>query len=253
MYPTLPFGPLSLPTGPILILVGVLLGLELAGRYGRRLGLTTDDVWNTGLLALLGGLVVARLWNIVPFWKIYLAEPTLLLSLRPSGFVLLPGLIAALITGYLYLLRRALDPVRVAAALTVGAVAAGIILSGGAYLTGSLVGTRTAGPWALPYFGELRHPVAIYQAIGLWLLFALLWIASRRDQPGRTVLLAALGYSLIRLITDAFVDEAAHIAGFRLSQIGALIAALGVCWLLARTPQPPSQSAPVAEEASTPP
>src|SRR5262245_61863426 len=240
MYPTLPFGPLSLPTAPFMLLLSVVIGLEMAGRYGRRLGLAVDDVWNTGLLALLAGLVVARLWNVIQFWPVYWDEPTLILSLRPSGFVLLPGVLAALIAGYANLVRRALDPVRVLAAFCVGAVAGGIMTSVGAYLTGALVGTPSAMPWALAYFGEARHPVALYQAFGLWLLFIALWLGTDRERPGRTVWLAGLGYSLIRLVTDAFVDQPSLIGAFRTGQVVALAAALVFSLLLARSTAPAS-------------
>lgn len=234
MYPTLPFGPLSLPTTPIAALLAMTFGLEIAARYGRRLGLAIDDVWNTGLIAILSGLLVARLWNVLEFWSIYLQEPGLLLSIRPSGFVFWPGVVAALITAYLFLLRKALDPLRVLAAFTVGLVAAGIVLAIGAFLTGTRLGTVSTGPWALPHFEEYRHPVGLYQAAGLWLLFTLLWLRHDRQHPGRTVLLAALGYALIRLATDAFVEGGADIGGLRVSQIGALVAALFLLWMLAR-------------------
>ena len=55
MYPTLPFGPLSLPTGPFITLIAFWLGLEVAARFGQRMGLKNDDIWNTGLLALVAG------------------------------------------------------------------------------------------------------------------------------------------------------------------------------------------------------
>lgn len=241
MYPTLPFGPLSLPTGPIVLIVAVMLGLEMAGRYGRRLGLSADDVWNCGLLGLLGGLIAARLWNVIEFWPVYVDEPGLILSIRPSGFVLLPGAIVALIVGYLYLLRKALNPLKMAAACAVGALAGGSVMSAGAYLTGNLVGTLSAAPWALPYFGELRHPVAFYQAVGLWLLFVWLWLG-KRQRPGETVLLAGLGYSLLRLFTDAFVERATLIGGWRTSQIIALATALILSLLLARSATPTATS-----------
>lgn len=238
MYPTLPFGPLSLPTAPLVILVAATLALEIASRYGRRLGLPADDVWNTGMMALLAGLVVARLWNVVQLWPIYLDEPALILSLRPSGFVFLPGLVAALLVAYANLLRRALDPVRMAAAFAVGMLAGGVVLSAGAYLTGSVVGTTSDVPWALPYFGEPRHPVALYQAGLIWLLFVVLWLRRESDRPGRTVLLAGLGYALIRLFTDAFVDEPVLLGSLRRSQVVALAAALLFTLLLARTAKP---------------
>jgi phosphatidylglycerol:prolipoprotein diacylglycerol transferase len=238
MYPTLPFGPLSLPTGPVVMLLAATLGLEITGRYGRRLGLSMDDVWNTGLLALLAGLIVARLWNVVEFWPVYSQEPGLILSLRPSGFVFWPGVVAALVAAYANLLRRALDPVRVAAAFAVGLVAAAIVLSAGAYLTGSIVGTRSELPWALPYFGETRHPVALYQAFAFWLLFIALWLKRPVPPPGRTVLLAGLAYALIHLFTAAFIEEPALLGPFRRSQVIALAAALVFTLLLARQTKP---------------
>ena len=48
MYPTLPFGPLALPTGPILAILAIIVTLDIAGRYGRRLGVHPDDIWNVG-------------------------------------------------------------------------------------------------------------------------------------------------------------------------------------------------------------
>ncbi|RIK41125.1 MAG: hypothetical protein DCC55_12940 [Chloroflexi bacterium] len=236
MYPTLPFGPLSLPTAPFVVLLAATLALEISSRYGRRLGLAADDVWNTGMIALLAGLVVARLWNVVQLWPIYLDEPGLILSLRPSGFALVPGVVAALLAAYANLLRRALDPVRMAAAFAVGALAGGVVLSAGAYLTGSVVGTASDVPWALPYFGERRHPVALYQALLIWLLFTVLLLRRGRDRPGRTILLAGWGYALIRLCTDAFVDEPVLIGSLRQSQVVALVVGLALTLLLARKP-----------------
>ncbi len=112
MYPALPFGPITLPTGPVFAILAIVFTLEVAGRVGRRFGIRPDDVWNTGLLAAVTALIVARLWNVIQFWYVYAAEPMLIISPRPSGFALVPGLIAALIVAYAYLLRKAIDPVQ---------------------------------------------------------------------------------------------------------------------------------------------
>jgi prolipoprotein diacylglyceryltransferase len=98
---------------------------------GAGFGLRSDDVWNAGLLGVLAGFIVARLWNVIQFWYVYAAEPLLIFSLRPSGFALLPGLVGAALAVYAYLLYRALDPLRMAAALGVGAlITAGILAVG---------------------------------------------------------------------------------------------------------------------------
>ena len=140
MYPALPFGPITLPTGPIFALLAIYFGLDTAARFGRRLGLRADDVWNAGLLALLAGLIVARLWNVIQFWYVYAPEPMLILSPRPSGFTLWPGLLGALVVAYAYLLWRALSPVKMAAAFAVGWLMAAGILAVGAFLTGTMTG-----------------------------------------------------------------------------------------------------------------
>lgn len=235
MYPTLPFGPLALPTGPVLAILATILTLDIAGRYGRRLRIHPDDIWNTGLIGLAAGLIVARLWNVFQFWAIYRVEPLLIISLRPSGFEFWPGLVAAFIAAYAYMLWRALHPLHVGAALTVG-LAAGMLLIGvSGYATGTLLGTRTEVPWALPHLGEMRHPVGLYRGIAGALLSMILWIWGDRQRPGRTILMGILGYSLIRLITDTYLQNGTHIAGFRASQVIALIVAVAATLWLART------------------
>lgn len=233
MYPALPLGPLSVPTGPFLAIFAVIVGLELASRAGRRLALHPDDVWNSGLLALAAGLIVARIWTIIQFWDVYASEPLLMVSLRPSGFAFWPGLIAAFLAGYGYLLWRALDPVRIAASIGVGALAAGVVLSTSAHLTGALLGAPSSGPWAMPYFGEMLHPLGLYQAAGLLVATVAVWFGLNPLRPGRTILHTLLGYSLMRLAVDAFVVEPDLIGVFRRSQVVALVVAVAVALLLA--------------------
>ena len=235
MYPSLPFGPLSLPTGPILAILAVFLGLETAGRFGRRMGLRPDDVWNTGMLAILAGLIVARLWNVIQFTYVYAAEPLLIFSLRPSGFALWPGVIAAFVAAYAYLIRRSLDPLKMAAAFAVGLLMAAGVLSLADFLTGAVTGLPTDLPWATWYYGELQHPVGIYQAIGCAIALAIVWAISDPARPGRTVLLAGLGFGLVHLIADGFMADATTIGPFRLSQVAGLVLALICAGLLAYT------------------
>ena len=248
MLPTLPFGPLSLPTGPVLAIFAVVLTLEIGGRYGKRLQLHPDDVWNTGLIGLAAGLIVARLWNVFQFWYIYRAEPLLIVSLRPSGFAYWPGVAAAGVAGYAYLLRMRLDPVKMAAALAVGMAGGGVIQGLAGYATGAVLGVVSDVPWALNYFGEMRHPVGLYRTLGFAALCVLLWWRGDRAHPGRLVWQAVLGYSLVHLVADAYLDGEDLLAGFRVSQIAALVGALVATWMLTRRPGS-AASSPVAPPA----
>lgn len=253
MYPYLPVGPLTVPTAPFLTIIAVLLGLEAAGRYARGLGVHPDAVWNVALIGGISGLIVARLWNVVQFWYVYQLDPLLIFSVRPSGFALWPGLITALVGGYGYLLYRALDPVRVAAALASGALLFGAVVNISHVLSGAVVGTLSTLPWAVYHFGATVHPVGVYRALGLLLAWIGVWLAGEPQRPARTVWLALLGYSLSRLVADAFVADADLLGTLRVSQLLALAGALLASLLLARTSSQPEPPTPVPiKEGSNP-
>lgn len=232
-------------------MLAAVLGLEAAGRFGRRFRLAPDDIWNTGLVALLAGLIVARLWNVLQFWDIYSAEPLLVFSLRPGGFALWPGVVAALVAAYANLLRRALSPLRMAAAYTVGVLAGATVLNVSAFLTGAVVGLPSDLPWAVNYFGQMVHPAALYRALGILLVLVWVWLDADGAAPGRTVLKAIFGFSLVHLAADAYVAEPAVFGLLRRSQLLALAGALVSALLLARPagaravqPATPSASPP---------
>ena len=243
MYPTLPFGPLSLPTTPLLALIAFWLALEVTARSGRRFQLDSDDVWNIGLVALLAALLVARLWNVFQFREIYLEQPQLILSLRPSGFVWPPGIAAGLIVAYIFLLRNAMDPVRVLAAFGLGGLAAAAVFGVSHYLTGAVVGTPTQLPWATWYYGAQVHPVGLYRTVGFLVVLVVVWWTIDGQQPWRTIWQTGFGYSMVRLITDGFVGDPALVGQFRASQLVALLGALVCAFLLAQgVGQQPSTS-----------
>jgi phosphatidylglycerol:prolipoprotein diacylglycerol transferase len=235
MYPALPFGPITIPTGPLVALVAVTVGLEVAGRFGRRLHIAIDDVWNTGLLATLATVIVARLWNVIQFWGAYSAEPWLILSLRPSGFVWNAGLVAGIVVAYLYLLRRALPPLPVTVALASGILTALAIFTAGAFLTGTLVGLPSTAPWALPYFGVLRHPVALYYGLGFALLVVAGWLIRARTSAGRLLLFWLLGSGLLLLWLAAYEEGSRTFFSLRVNQILGLGLALAASLALAQS------------------
>ena len=234
MVQSISFGPLAIPTAPLFAMLAAMIALDVAARYGRRLQLPADEVWNTGMIALIACLIVARLWNVLHFWDVYLDEPRLILSLRPSGFVWNAGMAGGLVAAYLWMIVKALDPVKTISSFVIGATVGWIVLSFSNYLTGNLLGAISDLPWAMPYFDELRHPVAIYEGLGAALLWLLVTFLGRIDQPVRTFWGTLLGWSVLLLITRAFVEESTAVAGLRTVQVVALLVGLLACWMLAR-------------------
>ncbi|MEZ4637277.1 MAG: prolipoprotein diacylglyceryl transferase [Caldilineaceae bacterium] len=238
MYPFLPLGPLSIPTAPLFAILAGWFGISMMARAGRRQGLNPDLVSNAGFIALASGLIVARLWHVVQFWAIYLEEPLLALSLRPGGMSPGAGIVAALVGGYAYLIYARLDPAKVTAALALGLMVGDGLWQIGAYLTGAVVGLPSSLPWAFAYFGETLHPAALYRALGAFGVTAAIYTWADFRRPGRLILLSLLGYGLVRLISDAFVDGAALLGTLRVSQVTAFALALAAAWLLSRRMKP---------------
>lgn len=258
MYVSLPLGPFTLPTAPLLAIIAALLCLEVAARAGRRFGMRPDDVWNTGLIAIVAGLIVARLWNVFQFADIYRNDPLLIISPRPSGFPLMPGLIAALIAAYANLIRKALDPLRVAAAYAVGLAAAAVIANLSDFLTGATVGNPSLGPLAVRHYFEMVQPTALVR-MALMLVVALLgWFSLQKSRPARTLWIVLLGYGLMLLLTAPYVRDPALLGAFRRDQIvglalallSAVALALEARGALQTTPPPLPNPIPQAESAS---
>lgn len=233
MYPFLPLGPLTVPTLPLFALLGAWLGLSVAARVGARQSLDPDRVLSAGVTATAAGIIVARLWRVVQFWGIYQQDLLLVFSPRPGGLALWPGLAAAFIGGYAYLLRARLDPTRTIAAMAVGMLFCEGALQIGSMLAGQVVGAPSLLPWSVPHFGESVHPLGLYRAAGAWTLVGLLLWLGNRVRGMNLLLMAVLGYGAVRLVADGFLAGGTVIGGARVSQIGWWLAALSAALLLA--------------------
>ncbi len=269
MYPSLPLGPLSLPTAQILAIVAAWFGLSVMARVGRRLRLDPDMVWNLGTIAFAAGVIVARLSHAVQFWSVYRAEPLLLISIRPGGLMLWPGVVGSLVAAYLYLIRVGAEPRPVGVAAVFGLLAGGVVLEISNFLTGAVVGTTGVPAGALSFVltwmgssydsvlsqaAAVRHPVALYRAVGMMVIIGsfLLWGNWRR--PSRLAVQAVLALAVLRLVADGFAADSRLLGTLRASQVAALIAAAGLSFMLAQTAERDSQlrSAEDQEVGDTP-
>ena len=81
-------------------------------------------------------------------------------------------------------------------------------------------------------WGETRHPVQLYDALGAFLGWG---VIKKFGRLGSSALVAAIWYSAARLIVDAWRGEALLLPnGFRVSQIMALGVLLGALWVWSR-------------------
>ena len=191
MLPEIELGGLSIKTFGLMVLVAYVLSLSLLGRRARELGLPQRWVNEVAVIALVGGLVGARVWALVQNREEFAAGSASWLS--GQGLVWYGGLIGGALAAAAWAYWRGAPRLRgldafapvLAADLALGRV--GCQLSGdGDY------GVPSSLPWAMGYPngvvptppGVEVHPTPVYEA--LVLAAAAWWLWRHRDayRPG---------------------------------------------------------------------
>jgi phosphatidylglycerol---prolipoprotein diacylglyceryl transferase len=234
MLPNISIGPLTFPTAGLILLVGIWLALTFIERSARSLRLNAELIYSLSVVILASGFVGARLLFVVLRWSAFQNDLLGIIWPITSGYEIVGGLIAGVLTGFFYGRYRELPWLS-----TLDAVAPGIVVGLAAvsladFLGGSGYGTVTSLPWAIDVFGIRRHPVQIYELLIAGLALAAWWrFRPRRTVNGKLSLVTAAVYSGGRLFFDAFRANAwLTTSGYRGSQIVSLAILLASVFLL---------------------
>ncbi len=227
MVPSISIGPASLPTYPLLLLLGYFLGLWFAAKVAARRGLDPDHIYNMGFYAVIAGILVGRLGHVILYFPAYVADPLSILSPNMNAIQPWFAAAAALAVAIWYQRKYQIPIPGMLDALAGGALvllAARALAEG---LNGIHFGDPTMAPWAIYQWNVARHPVQYYELVGVLAMLAGFWALLRRLRPGFAALFAVAGYAGVRLLVDAFRAEAITVGdGYRVSQIIAWIVLL---------------------------
>ncbi len=236
MLPIISLGGLSLPTKPLLLLLGFYLVLWLGSKSAESLGLDGDHVWNWGFISAIGGIILGRLAYAARYPQAYLNSPLSLLSPRLGSFVPIVALVGGLLAGYAYLRRQ-----HISLGVFVDALAPGLTLGWAMYalanfMAGDVYGTPTSLPWGVEMWGERRHPLQLYELTAA--LITTVWLFTHPAPRGKGIwgLRLLFAYSVTHLFLEAWRGDSTLVfGGYRLEQIlallGALIALGGLAYL----------------------
>jgi len=251
MLPTLQLGPLALQVPGLVLLAGLWLGLTLSERRARRIGENPGDLFNLVFIALIAGIIGARLSYAITYPSAFAANPLSLLSINPGLFDPLAGVFIGICAAAIYIYRKQLPFWSTLDALTpffaVLAVAQGIAH----FAAGSAFGTPTDLPWGINLWGATRHPTQIYEILLAAIILLAVYLIDK-SQLGQTSGFTFLSFialsSAARLFSEAFRGDSTLIGnGFRSAQIiswlvlAACLALLGRRVQLARTTEKTSQ------------
>lgn len=207
---SLTLGPLAIPTQQALLYLGFFAAMLSGWLAGRKRKANPE----AALFAmLLGGLLVARLAFAARYFEQYASAPWGLLDIRDGGFMLWPGLLAALLIGAILAWRTAAMRRPLAIALTVG----GLLWGGAGAILAALDQSRQLPELAL--LDLQGNPVNLDELDGRPLVVNLwaTWCAPcRREMP---VLEAAQqGNPEVRFVLVNQGEHAAAVTGFLAEQ-----------------------------------
>ncbi|MHB8959985.1 MAG: prolipoprotein diacylglyceryl transferase, partial [Candidatus Limnocylindrales bacterium] len=240
----------------VALAIAVAVGIALAGarRAGLAPGLVEDAAIWVGASALAGGRLLYVLQNGLPDIA---AHPLHVFAIWQGGLSFYGGLVAGLLGLAVWARRRGVGFGRAADVAAPAAAAGQAVGHIGCLIGGDSYGLPTSGPLAVVYSspnamapqGVPLVPTQLYEAVGLGLLAAALWLGRGRLErlgPGATAAAYLLGNAAIRFGLFFLRDDVVVLAGLKVAQLIAVgIAVAGAAWLatLLRRQRPSTLSA----------
>lgn len=245
------FGPVTLRWYGILMATAMALGLWLAQRDARRHGIDPESLLKAAELALLGGLVGARLYYVAFNLDYYGQFPGKIFAVWEGGLAIHGGVLGGILVGGGYAWWRRLPLPRyldiAAPSLALGQA----IGRWGNFFNEEAFGTPTDLPWKLfispahrplPYTqSEYFHPTFLYESVWDLVVFYLLvrvFRARLSPAPGALFLVYLGLYSVGRFFTEGLRTDPLLLGAVRVAQVvsvlGVALAAIGVPMLVRR-------------------
>ena len=228
----------------IMVLLGVMATILISLREAKRVGLPTEHIYNVALWAIIGGILVSRLFHVVDQWDYYWANPGQLLNF--AGLTIYGAVIGALLAVFIYGWIKKISFWKLGDIVAPGAILGQAIGRIGCLLNGCCYGFEEP----VTYFGTIEYthpghglygtplgvpllPTAFYHLVWNLVVFGILWGLRRRIKtPGVLFLSYGALYALGDLVIRSFRVGQPFLFGLQQAQlIGIVVLLITVPWL----------------------
>lgn len=214
MYPELlQLGPIHIRAYGAMLAVAFLVGTFLALSEARRLKLDEDRLVTVILVALVAGVLGARVLYVFEHIDQFQREWAGALALWQGGLTLYGGIVAGTLAGLL-VARRMGQPIWVVADVLTPSLALGTMFGRvGCFLNGCCYGRPTGHSWGVTFPGDSYaglefgnaplHPSQLYAAFAGLVLFLVFWaLRTRNTAPGVRFWAFLASFAVLRVGID---------------------------------------------------
>ncbi len=213
----------------VLIALGMLIGIALAVREAKRVGISEDDVLNIAIIDIPVAIICARLYYVIFSWDYYSQNPSEIFNIRGGGLAIHGGLIGGILTGFIYAKVKKLDFFKTADAVMVGMPLAQAIGRWGNFINGEAHGGPTSLPWGIMVDGVKVHPTFLYESIwdfGIF-LFIMFYMRKKKTYEGEVIVSYITLYSIGRFFIEGLRTDSLMFGPIRMAQFISLVGVVG--------------------------
>ena len=236
-------GPLRLNAYGLMIALGVIVAIRIAGRRAESRGAgTTDDFSSIAMWAVPAGVIGGRVYHVITDYELFRGHWIDAVKIWEGGLGIWGGVALGVLVGAWRARVRGLNAWAIVSCAVPAIAVAQAIGRWGNWWNQELFGRPTTLPWGLDIsdyltvkngysVNTLFHPTFLYESLGcLALAFVLIALEKRlQPAPGRILAWYVMGYSALRFGIEGLRIDPAHSAGgLRLNQwvsLGAFSAA----------------------------
>lgn len=246
MLPILQIGPLAIQTPGLILLLGLWFGLTLAEKLAQiEKKIDPNTIYNLALIALITGVIGARLFYAMQSFEVFFQDPLSLLSLNTAMLDSFGGLVTAGIAVLIYGQRRKLPLWPTLDAFTPALSVLAIAIGLAHFASGDAFGITARLPWSIRLWGEYRHPTQLYETILAFVIAILVWPRRSSFPVAGVRFLAFIAMSaLARILVETFRADSVMILGtLRTAQVSAWgFLAVSLSVIASRLKQQPAQT-----------
>ena len=226
-------GPLRLNAYGLMIAIGVIVAVRIAGRRAENKGVgTTEDISSIAMWAVPAGVIGGRAYHVLTDYERFQGQWFDAIKIWQGGLGIWGGVTLGVAVGWWCAHKRGLDAWWIISCAAPAIAIAQAIGRWGNWFNQELFGRPTTLPWALKVSGDIAvkagytagttfHPTFLYESVGCIVLAWLLIRLEGRIAPARGRLFAwyVAGYTVLRFGTESLRIDASHnVGGMRLNQ-----------------------------------